>query len=438
MLILLLFIGNLLTCVAHSGLTCFNTAGGTCQIGIRPNSFQNISPRCCGGGAAADEVNCPAPGGASQGTIAAGSKFTVEWPARNHAVGNQNPDGGMTNGISIYLAPKTATTLGDYCGSPTPDQNCPNKICEASYGPSTCQGGTNGDNIPCTTECTMPSNKAPGDYNIMWLWDWRQNDGSMYSTCGDVTVSGAAVGPVPTASPPSPSPTTLAPTDPGQTRAPTRGQAPDQCNPLQTPSLVDNQIQFFNVPKELPYRACSIFLQEVYYKKVSNTLGVLVIDMVDNAGEWHGKGVEIIPGASSGRTTIVMHVWQGKPMTGAGEFLRMKAYFVEKSSYDEKVEDGSYSADPLAVDTSVESPPICAGCNYFRYCGSVAGMPETVQCMTQDQLNACPPQLSLPTECPVDGNMKPVAVNLGGNDSGAIHNIGTMGIFFSALFVLYM
>ena len=35
----------------------------------------------------------------------------------------------------------------------------------------------------------MPANTPPGRYTLQWFWDWRQNDGNVYVTCADVTVS---------------------------------------------------------------------------------------------------------------------------------------------------------------------------------------------------------------------------------------------------------
>lgn len=419
-------------------MTCVSTEGGSCKIEVRKDPFYfDVSPRCCGGGAATDAVKCPAPQN-SKGTIAAGSKFTVEWPARNHATPSQNPDGGITKGVSIYLASKTATTLGDFCGSTTVNENCPQKICDASYGPSTC-GGTNGDNIPCTTECTMPADKAAGDYSLLWLWDWRQNDGSMYSACGDITVSAASNAPAPTASPATNAPTTLAPTAPGATRPPTPpvgDQNPNSCDgDVGSQNLLDNEIRFINVPRVIPYKSCALFLQEVYYRKDSNTLGVLVIDMVDGNGEWHGKGIEIIPGESTARTTVVMHVWQGKSMIAANGTMKFKAYFVEKSSYDRQYAEGTYYKDKLAEDTTVETKfAVCPGCGYSRNCGADTASSTVPTCATQDELDRC--GLNTPSECPVDGNMKPKPVTFSNDNSSPINNFG-IGIFFSALFALY-
>jgi len=50
--------------------------------------------------------------------------------------------------------------------------------------------------------------------------------------------------------------------------------------------------------------------------------------------------------------------------------VTLKAYFVEKSSYDLNIEDGSYFKDELAVESSVESSPVCGHCTYIRRCGT--------------------------------------------------------------------
>lgn len=454
MLILLLLLGNFLKCAAHSTMSCVSKEGATCAIEVRKNPYYfNVSPRCCGNGAATDAVECPAPE-AAKGKLAAGSTFTVEWPARNHATPSQDPDGGISKGVSMYLAPATATTLGDYCGSTTIDENCPNKICSGSFGPSTC-GGQNGDMVPCNLPCTIPANKPPGKYNILWLWDWRHNDGSMYSACGDIEVTAGAVvtpTPGPTEISPTPAPPTRRPTLPPSTLRPTPSGfslpptlPPTQ--PLQTASnSCPNQgaswagfanskygIKFINVPKEVPFRACRQFGQELYYKKETNTLGKLVVDILDKDGEWHGKGVETIPGAVNGRTTVSMLIWEGKELDPALAPYKFKACFVDKSVYDAGVEDGSYHKDPMCEETTVESPTFCPGCVYGGKCDELS----TTTCQSAAALNHyCPPTPVDRTKCPVDAMMRPI---LGGDsnslDSSAVSNFSIIGAI-SALLML--
>merc|ERR1719273_415210 len=434
---------TLKTCVIFLFVISYSN-GGSCVIDVRKNPYYfDVSPRCCGQGAASDAVKCPPPE-AAKGKIAAGSKFTVEWPARNHATPSQDPDGGISEGVSMYLASSTATTLGDYCGSTTIDKNCPNKICQGSFGPSTC-GGQNGDMVPCNIECTIPATTPAGKYNILWLWDWRHNDGSMYSACGDIEVTGAAVvlpTPAPTDVGATPSPTRR-PTLPPFTLPPTAVGAPkpDTLSPTGTVSsdcggsekwapfeTEDFGIRFVNLPKEVPFRACRNFPIQLYYKKSTTTLGMVVIDILDKDGEWHGKGIEVVPGAFNGRTEIPLKVWEGKELDPTLGPYRLKAYFVDKSVYDLGVEDGSYSKDPMVERTSVESDPFCAGCSYIRNCGVSA----TPQCDSLEALNYfCPPGPADRTKCPVDGMMRDILPVIA--DSSAFSNFGILGTISALL-----
>ena len=59
------------------------------------------------------------------------------------------------------------------------------KICEGSY--ISCPDG-NGDANQCYLQCTVPNVEA-GDYTVWWYWDWSVNDGNIYTTCADVTIS---------------------------------------------------------------------------------------------------------------------------------------------------------------------------------------------------------------------------------------------------------
>merc|ERR1719273_1894825 len=387
---------TLKTCVIFLFVISYSN-GGSCVIDVRKNPYYfDVSPRCCGQGAASDAVKCPPPE-AAKGKIAAGSKFTVEWPARNHATPGQDPDGGISEGVSMYLASSTATTLGDYCGSTTIDKNCPNKICQGSFGPSTC-GGQNGDMVPCNIECTIPAT-TPSP--------------TRRPTLPPFTLPPTAVG--------APKPDTLSPT--GTVSSDCGGS--EKWAPFETE---DFGIRFVNLPKEVPFRACRNFPIQLYYKKSTTTLGMVVIDILDKDGEWHGKGIEVVPGAFNGRTEIPLKVWEGKELDPTLGPYRLKAYFVDKSVYDLGVEDGSYSKDPMVERTSVESDPFCAGCSYIRNCGVSA----TPQCDSLEALNYfCPPGPADRTKCPVDGMMRDILPVIA--DSSAFSNFGILGTISALL-----
>jgi len=123
------------------------------------------------------------------GTLSAGSTFKVQWMARNHAVTNQNP-----RVVKVYMSPAIASgQTADY----TSAVMMQNKICEGPF--INCGKGagvdTTGDQVACTLSCTVPSNTPRGTYTLWWQWDWTVNDGAIYATCADVTVSSTVVAP---------------------------------------------------------------------------------------------------------------------------------------------------------------------------------------------------------------------------------------------------
>jgi len=123
------------------------------------------------------------------GALSAGSTFKVQWMARNHAVNNQNP-----RVVKVYMSPAiTSGQTADF----TSDQMMQNKICEGPF--INCGKGagvdTTGDQVPCTLSCTVPANTPQGTYTLWWQWDWTVNDGAIYATCADVTVSSSIVAP---------------------------------------------------------------------------------------------------------------------------------------------------------------------------------------------------------------------------------------------------
>jgi hypothetical protein len=123
------------------------------------------------------------------GALSAGSTFKVQWPARNHAVNNQNP-----RVVKVFMSPPIASVQTADFSSSVMTQN---KLCEGPF--INCGKGagvdTTGDQVPCTLSCTIPANTPQGTYTLWWQWDWTVNDGSIYATCADVTVSSSIVAP---------------------------------------------------------------------------------------------------------------------------------------------------------------------------------------------------------------------------------------------------
>jgi len=96
--------------------------------------------------------------------------------------------------VKVYMSPAiTSGQTADF----TADQMMQNKICEGPF--INCGKGagvdTTGDSVPCTLSCTVPANTPQGTYTLWWQWDWTVNDGAIYATCADVTVSSSIVAP---------------------------------------------------------------------------------------------------------------------------------------------------------------------------------------------------------------------------------------------------
>jgi len=180
---------------AHSEMRCakYDIATGKCYAPIRNQgvaylqeaySFYNgaaicqspmtnpISASYGNGAGCPDYANCPD----QMGSFSAGETFTVMWFARNHAVADQSPAT-----VFLYLSPKeNANQNGDISQAAMEV----GKICQGPY--MNCNG-QNGDTVPCTLTCTMPSNLASGTYTMWWKWIWQ--GGAMYATCADINVA---------------------------------------------------------------------------------------------------------------------------------------------------------------------------------------------------------------------------------------------------------
>jgi len=178
----------------HSEMRCakYDTATGKCYAPIRNQgvaylqeaySFYNgaaicqspmtnpISSSYGNGAGCPDYAPCPD----QMGNFSAGETFTVMWFARNHAVADQSPAT-----VFLYLSPKETANQGADVSQAVMESN---KICQGPY--MNCNG-QNGDTVPCTLTCTMPSSLSTGIYTMWWKWIWQ--NGAMYATCADINV----------------------------------------------------------------------------------------------------------------------------------------------------------------------------------------------------------------------------------------------------------
>jgi len=148
------------------------------------SSYYSNGPSC------PDFAECPDP----MGTFTPGETFTIMWCARNHAEADEDPDT-----VFLYLSPVETLNQGSDATEAVFEQNL---ICSAPY--MSC-GGLNGNTVNCSTQCTMPSNVAPGVYTMLWTWPWQ---GVIYTTCTDITVTASNSGSTPSPPPPTPPATT--------------------------------------------------------------------------------------------------------------------------------------------------------------------------------------------------------------------------------------
>jgi len=180
---------------SHSMMTCSSKNGNQCVGGVRNSALSLVTtnyrfdgsnpcqPEARGVGNLASKYSPQCPNCGPMGTVQAGTKFTVEWKARNHAVAVQNP--GV---VKVFMAgPIQNGQTNDF----TVSQFMSNKICEGPF--INCGKGANvdttGDDVSCTLDCQMP-NVGAGTYSIWWYWDWTINDGNIYATCSDIAVTG--------------------------------------------------------------------------------------------------------------------------------------------------------------------------------------------------------------------------------------------------------
>jgi len=204
-LFFLMMVSSSVIVSAHSEMRCakYDIATGACAAPIRNSGVaflqeaytfnggaicqspmsNPISASYANGAGCPDYANCPAP----MGTFTPGETFTVMWWARNHAVADQSPAT-----VFLYVSPLENQNQGADVSQAVMEQGY---ICQGPY--MNCKG-LNGDQVPCTLTCKMPTSLAKGIYTMWWKWIWQ--NGVTYTTCADIQVS---VGGTPS---PSPSP----------------------------------------------------------------------------------------------------------------------------------------------------------------------------------------------------------------------------------------
>lgn len=354
----ILFLATLLVAYtsAHSMMQCANydVAQGRCLVPIRNSGQSKISQsyrwnqnpsQACqnpyasplsswygSGSSCPSWAGCPDP----MGTIAAGSTFNVMWYARNHAVANQGP-----GNVEVYLSPRITTNA-----DPSGDVFKQNKVCEGSY--MNCPGG-NGDLAPCYLQCTLPANTPAGTYTLWWYWDWTSNDGNIYTTCSDFTVTSssgsATTGPATT----GPATTGRATTGPATTGPVTTGPATTGTTTGSGSSggnagtTTGELLVAVRSPATVP-RSGSFNVTVGYYAHGSRDI---VVDLLDsNNYTWYGKGFATV-NAGKGGAVVTVNI-QNSPAVG-------NDYILHLWSVGTGMDNGEYVYDNQIVPVRVAS-----------------------------------------------------------------------------------
>ncbi|KAG0088455.1 hypothetical protein BGZ93_010410 [Podila epicladia] len=111
-------------------------------------------------------------------TVKAGDEMCVRWPAKNHAVPNEDERFVFINMPSTPLTKDPSQSQFTAANvAKLPFKNC-NHI----------SGDTDG--TPCGGCWKVPANRAPGTYVVQWRWEL--NDNEFYTSCWDLQVTGDA------------------------------------------------------------------------------------------------------------------------------------------------------------------------------------------------------------------------------------------------------
>lgn len=137
-------------------------------------------------------------------TVKAGDEMCVRWPAKNHAVPDEDDRG-------VFINMPSEVTAKD----PNQSQFMKMNIAKLKYKNCNHINGDS-DHTPCGGCFRIPEDRKTGTYVIQWRWEL--NDDEWYTSCWDLRVEGLA--------PPPPPVTTQPPTDP--VRPPANETAPEE------------------------------------------------------------------------------------------------------------------------------------------------------------------------------------------------------------------
>jgi len=109
-------------------------------------------------------------------SVKAGDQMCIRWPAKNHAVADEQDRGVFIN------MPKTILTK-----DPNQSQFTSMNIAKLPYKNCNQISGDT-DHTPCGGCFTVPADRAPGTYVVQWRWEL--NDNEFYTSCWDLQVTG--------------------------------------------------------------------------------------------------------------------------------------------------------------------------------------------------------------------------------------------------------
>ncbi|KAF9162896.1 hypothetical protein DFQ26_003139 [Actinomortierella ambigua] len=109
-------------------------------------------------------------------SVKAGDMMCVRWPAKNHAVKNEEDRGVFIN------MPKTITNK-----DPNQSEFMKTTIAKLPY--KNCNHLSDTDHTPCGGCFIVPSDRQPGTYTVQWRWEL--NDNEWYTSCWDLQVTAA-------------------------------------------------------------------------------------------------------------------------------------------------------------------------------------------------------------------------------------------------------
>eukprot|EP00939_MAST-03C_sp_MAST-3C-sp1_P002536 g2536.t1 len=281
---------------------------------------------------------------------APGETVRIQWPAKNHAnVGTQRNvqvffGKGPGLGDDFSHITSKANWISTYPGLDRTFSNCRSPSGGALVGPGV-------DGAECLGDFVVPADLQSGVYSVIWWWEF--NAGEFYSTCYDVLV-----------------------TDGGGSAPPGTGDPNDECLPSNLPadtcslSSVEtgiDGISLIDAPSTIPGSENSQFTMKIKYN--ANSAQNIVVDILDQAGNFYGGGLSSSVAVSAGSGEISYSVTVTQALSAGQSGVYLKAWNVRTSQFSTDASDEPWRNEMTRVDYSVsvgsalvQCTPIPANC----------------------------------------------------------------------------